>query len=133
MYDLLKKKGNTMDTSTMIIIGVFAAYMIVTRLLRAKNRISATNARDMISNGALLLDVRQPSEYRSTHIKKAINLPLDRIDSKIGSTAPNKAADIIVYCQSGARSNSAFRRLKSLGYTNVKDLGGIASWPYDRT
>jgi rhodanese-related sulfurtransferase len=52
----------------------------------------------------------------------------------IGSVKPKKLNDadmpIMVYCQSGARSSQAARRLSALGYTQIYDLGGIHRWTY---
>lgn len=76
---------------------------------------------------AVLLDVRTPEEYASGHIEDSKNLPLQNIDS-IGSVAADKTAAIFVHCQSGARSAMAAAQLKRMGYTNVKDIGGIMDY-----
>jgi len=76
--------------------------------------------------GAMLLDVRTPSEYASGHIPGSKNLPLDSID-KAARLVENKNVPLYVYCQSGARSRQAGSALESMGY-NVKNIGGIAAW-----
>ena len=76
---------------------------------------------------ALLLDVRTPQEYNGGRVPGSINLPLQAI-STAASVAPNKAQSLYVYCQSGARSRKATAALKQMGYTNVKNIGGIASY-----
>ncbi|MBR2902658.1 MAG: rhodanese-like domain-containing protein [Clostridia bacterium] len=76
---------------------------------------------------AVLLDVRTPQEYRSGHIPESKNVPLQIIDM-VGSVANSKDTALYVYCQSGARSRQAASQLKRRGYTNVNDIGGIASY-----
>ena len=77
--------------------------------------------------GALLLDVRTPQEYRSGHIPGSENVPLQVID---GATGRLEAKDtpVFVYCQSGGRSSQAAAALKRMGYSCVKNIGGIASY-----
>ncbi len=82
---------------------------------------------DLDDDSITIIDVRTPGEYKKGHIKGAINLPLDNIEN-IDISMENK---IIVYCQSGRRSNLAAIELIKLGYENVYDMGGIIDWPYD--
>ncbi len=77
-----------------------------------------------------IIDVRTLSEYKSGHIKNAINVPLDNIDT-ISQYVSSKEDKVIVYCQSGNRSREASFKLLELGYQNVFDLGGIQDWDYE--
>ena len=79
------------------------------------------------TDGAVLLDVRTPDEYRQGHIPGSKNLPLQSID-KVERMIENKATPIFVHCLSGARSRQAAAVLQQMGYTNVKNIGGIASY-----
>jgi len=79
------------------------------------------------AQGAVLLDVRTSQEYKGGHIPGSKNIPLQTID-KIASVAKNKDTELYVYCQSGARSRQAAGVLRSMGYTNVKNIGGIAAY-----
>ncbi len=79
------------------------------------------------NDGAVLVDVRTEEEYQSGHIPKSINIPLHEIDS-ITQTISNHAVPLFVYCQSGARSNQAVTALSKMGYTNVKNIGGINNY-----
>jgi len=56
---------------------------------------------------------------------------LNNIGSRIEKVAPDKDTALILYCQSGARSSSACNELVKMGYTNISNLGGIMSWPYE--
>ena len=79
------------------------------------------------TDGAVLLDVRTSSEYAEGHIPGSKNLPLQSID-KVERMIENKATPIFVHCLSGARSRQAAAVLQQMGYTNVKNIGGIASY-----
>jgi len=79
------------------------------------------------SNGAVLLDVRSPSEYREGHIPGSKNVPLHDIDN-VDSVVENIDTVLYVYCHSGVRSSQAVEQLKEMGYTNVRNIGGIAAY-----
>lgn len=79
------------------------------------------------TDGAVLLDVRTPSEYREGHIPGSKNVPLQFID-KVADMIDNKATPIFVHCLSGARSRQAASVLQRMGYGNVKNIGGISTY-----
>ena len=79
------------------------------------------------TDGAVLLDVRTPQEYREGHIPGSINIPLQQLDKAIDAYE-NKAVPLFVYCHSGARSRQAAAVLQSMGYTNVTNIGGITAY-----
>ena len=79
------------------------------------------------TDGAVLLDVRTPDEYRQGHIPGSKNVPLQSI-SKVAGMIDNKSTTIFVHCLSGARSRQAAAILKQMGYTNVKNIGGISAY-----
>ena len=97
------------------------------------HKISAKEAKKMLDENpdAILLDVRNESEYKEEHIPRAILLPVNEIGTKAKEKLPDKDALILVYCRSGGRSRNAANILVSLGYTKVYDFGGIMSWPYE--
>ncbi len=68
---------------------------------------------------ALLIDVRSPAEFASGFVEGAINLPLDRFVQAYETVAPDKSRQIILYCQSGARSGQAVQFLAQQGYSKV--------------
>ena len=86
---------------------------------------SSSVASEIAAKQAILLDVRTPDEYASGHVAQAILAPYDSIGEKIAQIAPDKAQKIYLYCRSGRRSGIATETLKSMGYTNVTDLGGL--------
>ena len=79
----------------------------------------------------IILDVRRLDEYNSGHIPNAIVIPNEVINEQAESILKNKDQLILVYCRSGKRSKEAALKLINLGYTNVKDFGGIIDWPYE--
>ena len=81
--------------------------------------------------GYIILDTRAQSEYDQGHIPGAIVIPHDEILEKAESILTDKDQLILVYCRSGRRSKLAAEDLVKLGYTNVKEFGGIIDWPYE--
>ncbi len=79
------------------------------------------------TSGAVLLDVRTKEEYREGRIPGSRNIPLDQLTG-ISSAVKEKATPLYVYCHSGARSGQAVSILKRMGYTNVKNIGGIMTY-----
>lgn len=77
--------------------------------------------------GALLLDVRTPGEYRAGHIRGSINVPLQSIDNIVYVT-DNKEKVLYVYCRSGVRSREATGILRDMGFTDVRNIGGIDAY-----
>lgn len=77
--------------------------------------------------GGVLLDVRTPQEYREGRIPGSRNLPLQGLD-RVQVVVRDKTAPLFVYCHSGARSGQAVRMLQRMGYTNVRNIGGIMAY-----
>jgi len=81
----------------------------------------------------IIVDVRTPHEFQSGAYPGAVNIELDQLMERYGELGNNKSREIIVYCASGARSAYAQRMLAQLGYSNVKNGGGIASMMAQRS
>ena len=82
-------------------------------------------------NGYILLDTRTREEYDQSHIPGALLIPHTEIAERAEAELPDKDQLILVYCRSGNRSKQATEVLVELGYTNVKEFGGINTWPYE--
>ena len=78
--------------------------------------------------GYIILDVRRVDEFAAGHIPGAINIPNEAIGTAEIPELPNKDQLILVYCRSGNRSKQASAKLVALGYTNIKEIGGIIDW-----
>ena len=79
----------------------------------------------------IIIDARTDEEFREGHISGAIMIPEYEIAKRAEKELPDKDALILVYCRSGRRSKIASEELVKLGYTNVKEFGGIIDWPYE--
>ena len=79
----------------------------------------------------IIIDARTEEEFAEGHIENAILIPEYEIASRAEKELPNKEQLILVYCRSGRRSKIASEELVKLGYTNVKEFGGIIDWPYE--
>lgn len=79
----------------------------------------------------VILDVRTEEEFAQGHIPGAILIPDYEIREEAESSLPDKDALILVYCRSGRRSKNAAQILLELGYTNIREFGGIIDWPYE--
>jgi phage shock protein E len=110
-----------------IIVAITVVLLIGYIFLRRRGQISADIAAAYLRQGALVIDVRSPAEYGTGHLKGAVNMPLQQIDSLVGNQVKDKNKVLLLHCQSGVRSGMAKNRLTALGYTRVYNLGS-----YDR-
>lgn len=96
-------------------------------------QISAEQAYEIMNSEKdfTILDVREQDEYDSGHIPGAILIPYTEINEHAEEMLPEKDKLILVYCRSGRRSKIASESLVQLGYTNVKEFGGIIDWKYE--
>lgn len=79
----------------------------------------------------MIVDARTQEEFAEGHIEGAILIPEYEIATSAPEKLPDRDALILVYCRSGRRSKIASEELVKLGYTNVKEFGGIINWPYE--
>lgn len=94
--------------------------------------ITPQEAKTIMDSGEehIILDTREQYEFDEGHIKGAILIPYTEIESKAEQMLPDKNKLILVYCRSGRRSKIAAESLAKLGYTNVKEFGGIIEWTW---
>lgn len=95
--------------------------------------ITAEKAKEIMDSeeGYIILDVRTQEEYDEGHIPGAIVISHEEIAEKAEGVLTDKNQLILVYCRSGRRSKIAAEALVELGYTNIKEFGGIIDWPYE--
>ena len=95
--------------------------------------ITAEEAKEIMDSeeGYIILDVRTQEEYDEGHIPGAIVISHEEIAEKAEGVLTDKDQLILVYCRSGRRSKIAAEALVELGYTNIKEFGGIVDWPYE--
>ena len=96
-------------------------------------QITPQEAKNIMDSGEehIILDAREQYEFDEGHIPEAILIPYTEIEKKAEQMIPDKNLQILVYCRSGRRSKLASESLAKLGYTNVKEFGGIIDWPYE--
>lgn len=95
--------------------------------------ITAQEAKALMGSesGYIILDTRTQEEYDQGHIPSAILIPHDQIQKQAPQVLTDKNQLILVYCRSGRRSKLAAEELVKLGYTNIREFGGILDWPYE--
>ena len=96
-------------------------------------QISGAEAKALMDSesGYVIIDARTQEEYDQGHIPGAILIPEYEIADRVEKELPDKDQLILVYCRSGRRSKIAAEELVKLGYTNVKEFGGIIDWEYE--
>jgi molybdopterin/thiamine biosynthesis adenylyltransferase/rhodanese-related sulfurtransferase len=102
-------------------------------LRQIKSRIDEVDpaaVREQISDGTLVVDVRQDEEWAAGHIPGAVHVPKSHLESRIEGAAPDRAQHVVLYCASGQRSAWAARTLiEDLGYEHVASMtGGFTLW-----
>ncbi len=99
----------------------------------AYQKVVPTQAREMIKEGVVVIDVRNPIERLTEgYIKGSVNVPLSSL--KVGAkltAAPDFNQKILVHCRSGVRAENASKILVQTGYKHVYNMYGILQWPYE--
>ncbi|NCN43045.1 MAG: rhodanese-like domain-containing protein [Piscirickettsiaceae bacterium CG_4_9_14_3_um_filter_43_564] len=115
-----------------VALGVIIAMLVMSYFgdkLSGFQTVSAEEAVRLYNNGAWVLDVRTDAEYKSGFIGEAVNLTPSEVSSQLESLKSHQAENVLVYCQSGARSASVAKQLVKAGFTKVHNLsGGVMSW-----
>jgi len=92
--------------------------------------VSSVEAKQLVNEGALLVDVRSHEEYNEGHLPGAVLIPVGKIEDSIDQLG-SKERPIVVYCHTGVRAAMASRKLKKAGFRQVHNLGGMSRWPGD--
>jgi len=119
----MKGSSNGDLMNQILFVGMIAIFLFV---LVPKLKVLIFGSDDPLPNG-VIIDVRTKGEWDYDHIDGAILIPDYSIGSMITSKVPDKTTPINLYCASGMRASSAKSKLKSMGYTNVSNIGGISS------
>lgn len=95
--------------------------------------ISAQEAKALMETETdyVILDVRTEEEFAEKRIPGALLIPDYEIAEKAEELLKDKSQLLLVYCRSGRRSKLASEELVRLGYTNIREFGGIIDWPYE--
>lgn len=117
----------------LVTIAVLSGAMLILTSMRRPgggNAVTPTQATLLINReDAVVIDVREPTEYVEGHLPDSRNIPLSQLPSLAGDLEKLKDKPLILVCRSGARSSSACSRLIKMGFTNVNNLnGGVGDW-----
>jgi len=106
-----------------------ALVLIAAQWVAAASAVSLSSAAAVppapAKSDTLWIDVRSPAEYEQAHLPFAINIPLDAIALVLPQQEPNRKRPIALHCRSGNRSGKATAILTGLGYTAVRNAGGL--------
>ena len=107
-----------------LILSGIAALVAVSGF-NARAELSEAEAREHLKRGALVVDVRTVEEFKAQSLTNVINIPLDEVKTKFPTVVTNKSDVVLLHCRSGRRSGIAVGQLRTLGYTNVFNLGSF--------
>ncbi len=89
-------------------------------------RVDGARAKQLVAEGATLLDVRSPGEFAEGHAPGAKNVPVGEVGARLAEL--DKSRPVVTYCAVGARSRQAAAVLRESGFT-VWDMGSLGAWP----
>ena len=112
-----------MNWTIAIVVGAFLAAFF---LLKRMSLLSPQTARQHLAQGALVIDVRSPEEFRGGHLPNAVNIPLADLREVLARRVKDKRQVLLLHCLSGGRSAIAQQQARSFGYANVFNLGSLA-------
>ena len=115
-----------MQTADLVFVAVLALVLWVA--WQRRGQVDPARAKELVDEGATLLDVRSRGEFASGHLPDAVNVPVGELDAALERLAA-EGRPVVVYCASGMRSARAASQLKASGIDDVHDLGGMGRWP----
>ncbi|WP_337031481.1 rhodanese-like domain-containing protein [Paenibacillus illinoisensis] len=119
-----------------IVVLILIVWFLYTRLKPVKG-LKNLKPEDFLNetknnNKCIVVDVREPGEYKRGYIKGAVNIPLSQLQRRLAEIPEDKT--VLLYCQSGMRSKNAAKVLRRSGYSNIAHLqGGVSAWGYKLT
>ena len=120
------------DNWMLILIAVSSGAMLAWPLIRGTGggSLTAQGAVQLINRErAVMIDVRDATEYAAGHATGARNVPLDQLEQKLPATVKNKSLPVLLMCATGARAQRALATAKKLGYEQAQVVGGgLKSW-----
>jgi phage shock protein E len=105
---------------------VVAALLVVKRLILG-GKMSSSVVKQKLEQGARIVDVRTPEEFRDGAYPGAVNIPLQELARRLGELS--REVPVVLYCASGARSGLAARAMKQAGFADVVNAGGLDDMP----
>lgn len=91
--------------------------------------VAVAQGRQMASQGALLIDVREPDEYAQGHAPGSVLIPLGQLASRLAEIQSSQDKPVALICHSGRRSARAAEMLRQAGFSKVYNIeGGMLAW-----
>jgi phage shock protein E len=109
-------------------MGVFILSCTVPLFACQRGSIDPDDVRRQVANGAVVIDVRTPAEFRAGSYPEALNVPLGELERRLDEL-PSKETPLVLYCRSGNRSGKAKTMLERQGYMHVTNGGGLKDMP----
>jgi rhodanese-related sulfurtransferase len=104
-------------------VAVIVSLIVFLILLKRSGQVSSRAATQYVRGGGLVMDVRSAGEFTAGHLPGAVNLPLSEIETAVDRKVRSKDQVVLLYCQSGARSSEARRKLREMGYDHAFNMG----------
>lgn len=113
-----------------LVSGGMLIWPLIARALSGAKELSAADVVNLINRrDAMVVDVREPGEFKSGHIPRARNIPLSQLKERMKELEKQKSRPIVLSCASGSRSLNASRVLKQHGFNEVFALRkGLLAW-----
>ena len=131
MQQLLEFAGNHMVL--VAALGAVIVFIITTEVRLRSGGARSVTAHEAVrlinDTDAILIDIRDGTEYKSAHILNARNIPLSRLSDDAHNFLKDKSRPVIVYCKTGSRTGEACKLLSAAGYQDVRQLkNGLFAW-----
>lgn len=110
-----------------LLVAALVLLLFVWLLQRRSAFVPAEEAKRLVAQGALLVDVRSPEEFTSGHLDGARNIPVQVLGQRLQELGPRERP-VVLYCRSGMRSANAAAALRAAGFTAVYNLGPMSRW-----
>jgi rhodanese-related sulfurtransferase len=123
----MKTKSNLLQLAMLLFF--VSASLHSTAQNSTKANLTVTEAFELVKKGAVLIDVREPSEVQEQayHVNNILRIPLGSLEQKLAEIPKDK--QLVLACRSGGRSQEAYNTLQKLGYTNIANMdGGMMAW-----
>lgn len=122
--------SNILPISLALMSGTMLLWSIFGNRIRGIKEVNCAAALQLINHkNALVLDVREESEYKLGHVLDAMLIPLGKLRERLGELEKYREQPIVVVCRSGHRSGAACAMLNKHGFAQVHNLaGGMTAW-----
>jgi len=122
--------NNILPISIAVISGIMLLWSLLGNRFRGVKEVDSAGALQLINHkNAIVLDVREPSEYDAGHVLNSKLVPLGKLKERIGELEKYRDKPIVVVCKSGSRSGTACFILGKQGFSQAYNLaGGVQAW-----